>query len=307
MCPASCPAAPEEEPGPPARAPRPRPARLGRPPRAPYLCRRPASLRRGRRWPRGHGGRLASRAEPCESLRHRPGPSTSIPGLSSAPCERAKSRGRLRSAPFHTCSPGRSRSPGRAPGQASPPAPALMAAGSGRARAGCAPRGAAGRVTCPAPPPGRNSPGLCNSPAGAGPAARSPAVPRPHAGSRVAPSPGHPRGFNLLPASRRPGPRGAAPGSDGRSCSHLRSRRLACSHLLGLSSARVTTPASSCDITRQGVCGHRRRPLSRPCHLEQEQRRWHAARISCFACPGAAPCGPGSPLFIPTPVLAQAS
>lgn len=141
-----------------------------------------------------------------------------------------------------------------------------MAAGSEGARAGCAPRGAAGRVTCPggAPPPRRNSPGLCNSPAGAGPAARSPAVPRLHAGPQVAPTPGHPRGFNLVPAARQPRPCGPAEGSDGRSCSHLRSRRLACSHLLGLSSAGVTTTASSCDITFQGVCGHRRRPLSRP-------------------------------------------
>lgn len=180
-----------------------------------------------------------------------------------------------------------------------------MASGSEGARAGCASRGAAGRVTCPggAPPPRRNSPGLCNSPAGAGPAARSPPVPRLHAGSQVAPTPGHPRGLHVRPAARQPGPRGPAQGS----CSHLRSRRLACSHLLGLSSARVTTPASSCDITCQGVCGHRRRPLSRPCHREQGQRRWHAARSCCCTCPAAAPCGPGSPIFTPTPVLAQAS
>ncbi|XP_055671527.1 collagen alpha-1(I) chain-like [Falco peregrinus] len=100
------------------------------------------------------------RAEPspCESLRHRPGPSTSISGLSSAPCKRAKSQGRLRSAPLHTCSPGRSRRPGHSPG--SPPGPALTARRPPgpclRRAGGCAPRAA----PCPAICPERGLPGL---------------------------------------------------------------------------------------------------------------------------------------------------
>lgn len=48
--------------------------------RAPYLCRRLASLRRGRRWPRGHGGRLASRAEPVRVLTSPPGALRVHPG-----------------------------------------------------------------------------------------------------------------------------------------------------------------------------------------------------------------------------------
>lgn len=48
--------------------------------RAPYLCCRPASLRRGRRWPRGHGGRLASRAEPVRVLTSPPGALRVHPG-----------------------------------------------------------------------------------------------------------------------------------------------------------------------------------------------------------------------------------
>ncbi|XP_052656332.1 basic proline-rich protein-like, partial [Harpia harpyja] len=78
----SRPASPEEESGLPALPPSP-PAPRGHGPRAPrgrvhpggaarrrapYLRRLPASLRRGRRRPRGHGGRLASRAEPVRVL-----------------------------------------------------------------------------------------------------------------------------------------------------------------------------------------------------------------------------------------------
>lgn len=48
--------------------------------RAPYLCRRPASLLRGRRWPRGHGGRLASGAEPVRVLTSPPGALRVHPG-----------------------------------------------------------------------------------------------------------------------------------------------------------------------------------------------------------------------------------
>lgn len=135
-----------------------------------------------------------------------------------------------------------------------------------------------GRAERPAVPPAvspgpaglrRLSPALCNSP-------------RLERGQRLGRRLWH--GFMPVPMSPRaratcvaltppPGSPGPAEGTEGRACSHLRSRRLLCPHLLGLSSAGVTTPASSCDITCQGVRGHRRRPLSRPCHREQGQRR----------------------------------
>lgn len=177
----------------------------------------------------GAGWRAES--SPYESLRHRPGPSTSIPGLSSAPCKRAKSQGRLLSAPLHTCSPGRSRPPGHSPGRASPPGPALMAR---RPPGPCPRRGpeASGRAARPGMLPavssapaalnrlGATSPGLYNSPSGAGPAAPSPAVPRLHAGpsspmgSALTLEP--PRGVNCFPAARQPGPRGPPAGRAGR-------------------------------------------------------------------------------------------
>ncbi|XP_050163029.1 collagen alpha-1(I) chain-like [Myiozetetes cayanensis] len=239
---------------PPARALRSGPPRRGRPPPGclplPSPCLPPPGppLAPGTWGPSGESSR--ARASPYVTARGPPRPSR---GSRVLLCERAKSRGRLRSAPLHTCSPGRSRSPGRAPGRASPPGPALMAAGLEGGRGDCAARGCRGPCHLPRP--------------------SSAAAPRPYATPRLergqrlgrrlcrgctpgprwpvgsAPSPGTPRGFNLLPAARQPAPRGPAAGADGRACRHLRSRRLVCAHLLGLSSAGVTTPASSCGIT----------------------------------------------------------
>ncbi|XP_027748335.1 collagen alpha-1(I) chain-like [Empidonax traillii] len=266
--------------------------------RAAYLCRRSASLRRGRRWPRGHGGRLASRVEPVRVLTSRPGALRVHPGALECSFANVPNPGAASAQPRFTRAPlagaGRRDAPraGRAP-----PGPALMATGSEGARADCVARGCRGPCHLPRP--------------------RSGAAPRPYATPRLergqrlgrrlcrgctpgprwpvgsAPSPGTPRGFNLLPAARQPAPRGPAAGADGRACRHLRSRRLVCAHLLGLSSAGVTTPASSCGITCWGVCG---RPLSRPRHREQGRRSSPKVKTGHGRFPGLAqPDSSGGP------------
>lgn len=265
--------------------------------RAPYLCRRPASLRRGRRWPRGHGGRLASRAEPVRVLTSPPGALRVHPGALECSLRTCQIPGPPPLGPASHVLPWPEPISGTRPGPGEPP-------GSGPH--GCGLRGRPGGLRAPLRRrpchlPRRRSaasallPGLMQLPGwsrASGSVAGCATAARPGR-----PDPGPPA--RLKPPSRQLGPRGPAEGTDGRSCSHLRSRRLACSHLLRLSGAGVTSPASSCDITCQGVCGQRRRPLSRSCHRKQGQRRWHTARSCCFTCPGAAPCGPGSPLSPP--------